>query len=89
MNQNQMQSKPNTVQEPRNEGLDETTCSAVIRQIPKTPQSQHALCDQLSLLWAAASRLGLYDAADFIRPHMAGNFPPNDERTHGARKEGK
>jgi len=49
-------------------------CSAVIRQIPKTQQSQHALCDQISLLWAAANRLGLYDAADFIRPYMAGNM---------------
>ena len=56
---------------------DGASCSAIIRNIPKTPQSQHALCDQLSLLWAAANRLGLYDAADFIRPHMAGNSLPN------------
>lgn len=45
--------------------------SNIIRQLPSLPQSQHALCDQMSLLWAVANRLGLYDAADFIRPHMA------------------
>lgn len=49
-----------------------TPCSRIIREIPKQPQSKHALCDQISLLWAAANQLGLYDAADFIRPHMAG-----------------
>lgn len=37
-----------------------------IRSIPRFDQSQAALNDQLALLKAAANRLGLYDAADYL-----------------------
>ena len=39
----------------------------VVHQIPRQPQSQAALNSQLKSLQEAAQRLGLYDAADFIR----------------------
>jgi hypothetical protein len=39
----------------------------VAKQIPQMPQTQMALNDQLEILRIAANRLGLYDAADFIR----------------------
>ena len=46
-----------------------------IDQIPKMEQSQHALSDQIFLLWAVANRLGLYDAADFIRLYLRQENP--------------
>lgn len=39
----------------------------MIRSIPRHPQVQWALNDQLRVLAAAANRLGLYDAADLVR----------------------
>ena len=39
----------------------------VARQIPQVPQTQRALNDQLKILRIAANKLGLYDAADFIK----------------------
>lgn len=44
-----------------------TLPSDIITSIPKLPQSQVGLDDQLSDLLAVANRLGLYDAADFIK----------------------
>ena len=39
----------------------------IVKQIPQVPQTQMALNDQLKILRIAANKLGLYDAADFIR----------------------
>ena len=39
----------------------------IAKQIPQVPQTQMALNDQLKILRIAANKLGLYDAADFIR----------------------
>lgn len=36
-------------------------------EIPQQRQTQMALNDQLRILRVAANKLGLYDAADFIR----------------------
>jgi len=36
------------------------------RAIPRQPQTQASLDDQLKTLRIAANRLGLYDAADFL-----------------------
>jgi len=38
-----------------------------IKLIPQQPQTQVALDDQLRALQLAATRLGLYDAADYLR----------------------
>jgi hypothetical protein len=38
----------------------------VVNAIPKQPQTQVALNDQLHVLISAANRLGLYDAADYL-----------------------
>lgn len=39
----------------------------VINAIPLQPQTQVALHAQLISLWEAANRLGLHDAADYLR----------------------
>lgn len=39
----------------------------VIKNIPQQPQVQYDLNRQLNELRMAANKLGLYDAADFIR----------------------
>ena len=39
-----------------------------IRDIPQLPQVQYDLERQLRELRMAANKLGLYDAADFLRP---------------------
>ena len=41
----------------------------VIKEIPQQGQVQYDLQRQLRELRIAANKLGLYDAADFIRPH--------------------
>ena len=41
----------------------------VIKNIPQQGQVQYDLQRQLRELRVAANKLGLYDAADFIRPH--------------------
>ena len=38
--------------------------------IQQRPQSQRSLLDQLLILMALANRMGLYDAADFIRDKL-------------------
>jgi len=40
----------------------------VIKDIPQQPQVQYDLTRQLNELRVAANKLGLYDAADFLRP---------------------
>lgn len=45
----------------------------VINQIPQQAQRQYATDDQLVVLMAAANKLGLYDAADFIRMWLERN----------------
>lgn len=45
-----------------NENVVET-----IKEIPQQPQVQYDLKRQLSELRIAANKLGLYDAADFLR----------------------
>ena len=42
----------------------------VIKEIPQQGQVQYDLQRQLRELRIAANKLGLYDAADFIRPHI-------------------
>lgn len=39
----------------------------VEKKVPQQPQVQNALGDQLILLRVVADRLGLYDAADYLR----------------------
>ena len=39
----------------------------IIDKIPQQPQRQDSLASQLADLRIAANKLGLYDAADFIR----------------------
>ena len=46
------------------------TVNEVIKDIPIQPQKQYSLNQQLSELRTAANRLGLYDAADFIKPYI-------------------
>ena len=41
----------------------------VIKEIPQQGQVQYDLQRQLRELRFAANKLGLYDAADFLRPH--------------------
>lgn len=41
----------------------------VIKEIPQQGQVQYDLQRQLRELRIAANKLGLYDAADFLRPH--------------------
>lgn len=41
----------------------------VIKEIPQQGQVQYDLQRQLQELRIAANKLGLYDAADFIRPY--------------------
>lgn len=50
-----------------------TTPTPAIEAIPKIiqqPQAQYSLTDQLKELRTAANKLGLYDAADFIRNQL-------------------
>lgn len=42
----------------------------VIKKIPQQRQVQYNLQTQLSELRVAANKLGLYDAADFLRSHL-------------------
>lgn len=44
----------------------DTAAKAVIRTLPKLPQAQYSLQEQLEELRGAAIRLGLYDADDWI-----------------------
>ena len=46
----------------------ENNIADVIRHIPQQPQVQYDLDRQLRELRYAANKLGLYDAADFLRP---------------------
>jgi hypothetical protein len=39
----------------------------VINNIPQQPQVQYSLRDQLEQLRLAANKLGLYDAADYLK----------------------
>ena len=41
----------------------------VIKRIPQQPQVQYDLTKQLNELRVAANKLGLYDAADYLRPN--------------------
>lgn len=38
-----------------------------LKKIDKLPQTQISTTDQLNILWAFANKLGLYDAADFLK----------------------
>ena len=42
--------------------------SKVIQNIEQQPQVQYSLAEQLAMLRLAANKLGLYDAADYLRP---------------------
>jgi len=48
--------------------MDTSLVDKVIRNIPQQPQVQYDLTTQLRELRRAANKLGLYDAADFLRP---------------------
>ncbi len=43
------------------------TLHSVLRTIPQQPQTQVALNDQLEMLKVFATKLGLYDAADYLK----------------------
>lgn len=43
-----------------------------INSLTQQPQRQDALTDQLQDLYTAAVRLGMYDAADFLRRELDG-----------------
>lgn len=45
----------------------EQEIDAMKRHIPDWPQAQYATADQLHVLLFVATRLGLYDAADWMR----------------------
>jgi len=47
--------------------LAETFGETVLKQIPQQKQRQDALNDQLKDLYGVANRLGMYDAADYLR----------------------
>lgn len=51
---------------------NEPSFQALMEGIPKQGQRQDSLQDQLHDLQAVANRLGMYDAADFIR-ELCGN----------------
>jgi hypothetical protein len=38
----------------------------VVNAIPQQAQRQYSLTEQLQVLWKAANKLGLYDAADYV-----------------------
>lgn len=61
--------RPNLLCEGKNGVLPRVGGSALnaAKQIPQVPQTQMALNDQLKILRIAANKLGLYDAADFIK----------------------
>lgn len=42
-----------------------------ISALPQLPQAQYSLSEQLSELRAAAVKMGLYDAADFLKTQHA------------------
>lgn len=46
--------------------MSDTTLQQVIAKIPQQPQRQYGTDEQLQVLWFAANKLGLYDAADRI-----------------------
>jgi hypothetical protein len=46
--------------------------SVDLKQIPKLPQRQDATTDQLQDLRLVANRLGMYDAADYLRTVLDG-----------------
>lgn len=46
-----------------------TYAHEVIAAMEQLPQAQYCLTTQLNELYAAALKLGLYDAADFLTPH--------------------
>jgi len=48
----------------------EATIKEFLKDIPKKPQAQEDLTNQLNKLYATANRLGLYDAADYLRNVM-------------------
>ncbi len=51
--------------------FDDSHCKTVVEVInllPQQPQVQYDLTKQLQELRIAANKLGLYDAADFLRP---------------------
>lgn len=51
---------------------NETGTRAVIGEIEQRVQSQVSVSEQLDLLIQAANRLGLYDAADWVRGVQSG-----------------
>lgn len=50
--------------------VDLTIAEKAISEISQQPQAQYSLTDQLKELQIAANKLGLYDAADFIKNHL-------------------
>lgn len=47
---------------------DNTTLDELIQNLPRLPQRQDDTQAQLRDLWRVANMLGLYDAADHIKP---------------------
>jgi hypothetical protein len=54
---------------------------ALVRALPRQSQRQDSLNDQLEDLRLVASRLGMYDAADWLVSHIVSNLPNPQEAT--------
>ena len=46
------------------------TVKKYLKDVPSVVQTQMSVSDQLVILQSVASRLGLYDGADFLRDHL-------------------
>jgi hypothetical protein len=50
---------------------EDTEAPSAASTVPRRPQRQDSLTDQLNDLVGVANRMGMYDAADFIRNHLS------------------
>ena len=46
------------------------TNDEILQQVPRFPQTQESLTDQLRLMRLVANKLGCYDAADYLRDRI-------------------
>jgi hypothetical protein len=47
--------------------IDHELIKKMCDRLPQQPQKQYSTNEQLAVLYYAANRLGLYDAADYLR----------------------
>lgn len=50
--------------------IEDDSLDNVIKNIPQQPQVQYSLQEQLIKTYKVANKLGLYDAADYIKQHL-------------------